>query len=77
MDIELFEKELEELKAEHKEFTDNISNELDNIIETLKIPSLKFEEMVSLRKKADKLHEEFVQKTGEYNEKLTSLYEKL
>lgn len=77
MDIELFEKELDNLTSEHKKFTDDISNELDNIIDKLKDPSLKFEEMLFLRKTADKLHEEFVQKTDEYNKKLAELYERL
>lgn len=77
MTNELFEKELNELKNEHKKFTDDISSKLDNIIETLKTPSLKFEEMLFLRKTVDKLHEEFVQKTDEYNKKLADLYENL
>ena len=77
MDMGLFEKELNELKEQHKKFTDDISSKLDNIIETLKTPSLKFEEMLFLRKTADKLHEEFVQKTDEYNKKLAELYERL
>lgn len=76
-DMEKFKTELEDLKEKHKKFTDDISNELDNIIEKLKLPSTDFESAVALLSRATELDENFKKENDEYNEKLVNIYAKL